>query len=70
MYNSDEPNYEIFCTSVKGKKRYINPLVNLENKVSRIKDVSLIANDDIKNFLNMKNHKFIGFDFKFKPYEI
>ena len=70
VYKSDEPNNEIYCTSVKGKKRYINPLVNLENKVSRIKDVSLIANDDINNFLNMKNHKFIGFDFKFKPYEI
>ena len=58
VYKSDEPNNEIYCTSVKGKKRYINPLVNLENKVSRIKDVSLIANDDINNFLNMKNHKF------------
>ena len=69
VYKSDEPNNEIYCTSVKAK-RYINPLVNLENKVSRIKDVSLIANDDINNFLNMKNHKFIGFDFKFKPYEI
>lgn len=68
VYKSDEPNNEIYCTSVKGKKRYINPLVNLENKVSRIKDISMLANDDISNFLNMKHHKFIGFNFDFKPY--
>ena len=68
VYKSDEPNNEIYCTSVKGKKRYINPLVNLDNKVSRIKDISMLANDDISNFLNMKHHKFIGFNFDFKPY--
>ena len=65
VYKSDEPNNEIYCTSVKGKKRYINPLVNLDNKVSRIKDISMLANDDISNFLNMKHHKFIGFNFFF-----
>ena len=70
VYKSDEPNNEIYCTSAKGKKRYINPLVSLDNKVSRIKDVSTIANNDINNFLNMKYHKFIGFDFKFNPYEL
>lgn len=69
VYKSDKPNNEIYCTSVKGKKRYINPLVILDNKVSRIKDVSILANDDINNFLNMKHHKFIGFNFNFKPYE-
>ena len=69
VYKSDEPNNEIYCTSVKGKKRYINPLVNLDNKVSRIKDISMLANDDISNFLNMKHHKFIGFNFSFKPYK-
>ena len=68
VYKSDEPNNEIYCTSVKGKKRYINPLVNLDNKVSRIKDISRLANYDISNFLNMKHHKFIGFNFDFKPY--
>lgn len=68
VYKSDEPNNEIYCTSVKGKKRYINPLVNLDNKVSRIKDISMLANNDISNFLNMKHHKFIGFNFDFKPY--
>lgn len=68
VYKSDEPNNEIYCTSVKGKKRYINPLILLDNKIFRIKDVSSLANNDINNFLNMKRHKFIGFDFDFKPY--
>ena len=69
VYKSDIPNNEIYCTSVKGKKRYINPLVSLNNKVARIKDISSIANNDINNFLNMKLHNFIGFKFDFKPYK-
>ena len=68
VYKSDEPNNEIYCTSVKGKKRYINPLACLNNKAIRIKDISSLANNDINNFLSMKQHKFIGFDFDFKPY--
>ena len=68
VYKSDEPNNEIYCTSVKGKKRYINPLVTLNKEVKRIKDVSKLANEDINNFLNMKMHTYIGFNFEFKPY--
>lgn len=69
VYKSDFPTEKSYCTSVKGKKRYINPLVLFENKVYRIADVSEIANNDINKFLNMKLHDFIGFDFDFKPYE-
>ena len=69
VYKSDIPNNKIYCTSVKGKKRYINPLVDINNtKVSRIKDISTLSNNDISNFLNMKFHNFIGFNFDFKPY--
>ena len=68
VYKSDVPNNEFYCTSVIGKKRYINPLVSLENNVSRIKDISPIANEKISNFLSMKLHTYIGFDFDFKPY--
>ena len=69
VYKKDLPNNEIYCTNVKGKKRYINPLVSFNNKACRIKDISVTANNDINNFLNMKLHKFIGFNFDFKPYE-
>ena len=70
VYKSDIENNEIYCTSVKGKKRYINPLVSLDNKIYRIKDISNLANNDIDNFLNMKFNRFIGFKFDFKPYKI
>lgn len=40
IYKSDLPNHQIYCTSVKGKKRYVNPLTSFKNKVCRIKDVS------------------------------
>jgi len=70
VYKSDEPNDKIYCTSVKGKKRYVNPLVSIDNKAYRIKEVSSQANNDINNFLNIKLHKFIGFEFDFKPYDI
>ena len=70
VYKSDTPNNEIYCTTVKGKKRYVNPLVRLNNKVCRIKDASSPANNDINNFLNIKTHEFIGFNFEFKPYEL
>lgn len=64
VYKSDCPNDKIYCTTVKGKKRYINPLVISNNKACRISNVSSQANNDINNFLNMKLHTYIGFDFK------
>lgn len=67
VYISDTPNMDIYCTSVKGKRRYINPLVTFENKTYRIDYISSVANEDINNFLNMKLHKYIGFKFDFKP---
>lgn len=70
VYKSDTPNNEIYCTSVKGKKRYVNPISMSNGKVCRIKDISSQANNDINNFLNMKLHKYIGFNFDFKPYQL
>lgn len=68
VYLSDVPNNKIYCTSVKGKFRYIDPLVNFNNKICRISSISEKANNDINNFLNMKTHRYIGFNFDFKPY--
>ena len=69
VYKGDEPNDKIYCTTVKGKKRYINPLAIEGNKVARINEISMKANKDINDFLNMKMYKYIGFNFEFKPYE-
>lgn len=68
IYKKDVPNEDIYCTTVKGKKRYINPLVICENMICRIKDVSSIAKKDIDSFLNTKEYKYIGFNLDFKPY--
>ena len=68
IYKNNIPSTSNYCTSVKGKKRYIIPLVNLDNKPTRINLVSSIANNDINNFLNMKLHTYIGFNFDFTPY--
>jgi hypothetical protein len=70
VYKGDVPSTKNYCTSVKGKKRYINPLVCYNNKVYRITEASEQAKQDINNFLNMKLHTYIGFDFEFKPYSI
>jgi len=68
VYKSDVPTTNNYCTSVKGKKRYIIPLVTFENKNYRINEISSNANLDITSFLNMKLHKYIGFNFEFQPY--
>ena len=68
VYKSEIINNKIYCISVKHKKRYVNPLVEIENRIYRIKDVSKHANKDINNYLNMKSNKYIGFKFDFKPY--
>lgn len=68
VYKSDKANDKIYCTSVKGKKRYINPIVKINNSAKRIKDISDSAKKDIDNFLNMKFNKYIGLQFDFKPY--
>lgn len=70
IYIGNFPNNENYCTSVKGKKRYVNPLTIYNNRNCRIKDISNQANDDIENFLNMELHEYIGFNFDFKPYNL
>ena len=39
VYKNDVPNENIYCTSVKGKKRYINPLVCFNNGVHRLNNI-------------------------------
>ena len=68
VYKSDKANDKIYCISVKGKKRYINPLVKINNSAKRIKDISDSEKKDIDNFLNIKFNKYIGLQFDFKPY--
>ncbi len=68
VYGSDTPVNDKYCISVKAKRRYIVPLVKVNDKVLRINEVSKQAADDINRYLNLKFEKYTGFDFDFIPY--
>lgn len=70
VYGSDTPVSNKYCISVKGKRRYIIPLTKYNNEVYRINEISDLAMKDIATYLNMKQSKYTGFDFDFKPYEM
>ena len=70
VYRSDTPIRDKYCTSVKGKIRYIIPLAKLDEKSYRINEISQLATKHIKEYLNIKHYKYKGFDFNFKPYDI
>ena len=68
VLKSDESIENYYCTSVKGKKRYINPLTVYNGNSQRISTISTQAQNNIDGFLNMKTHKYIGFNYDFKAY--
>lgn len=70
VYWSDEPVEDKYCISVKGKKRYIIPLTRYKENVVRINEISKEADEAIKEYLRIKQNKYTGFDFDFKPYKI
>lgn len=66
FFESDEkPSGNNYWISLNCKKRYINPLVNVNGKYKRIKDISEIANQKIEEFLNWNTKKYAYFDFNF-----
>ena len=69
ILKSDTPIDNKYCTDVKGKVRYIIPLVKSDKKSCRINEVSQMAAKAIKEYLNIKHYKYKGFDFSFKPYD-
>lgn len=69
VYVSDSPVTDKYCVSVKSKRRYIVPLVKIDDNAVRINKVSKQAADDINGYLNLKFEKYTGFDFAFKPYD-
>lgn len=68
VFTSDEIVEDKYCTSIIGKIRYVNPLVQENDVNDRIVTISDIAKNDINNFLNKEHSKYIYFDFDFKPY--
>lgn len=68
VYGSETPIDGKYCVRVKGKRRYIIPLVRTDCGVFRIHEVSKNAEEDIKNYFNIKCSIYTGFNFDFKPY--
>lgn len=69
VYGSDKPIDNKYCISVKGKRRYIIPLTKYNNDICRINEISKPAKKYIDDYFNIKQSKYTGFDFDFKPYE-
>lgn len=68
VYAGDEPADKGYCISVKGKKRYIVPLVKADEKVARINDIDSSCKEAVEEYKNLKRSKYTGFDFEFEPY--
>lgn len=56
-----------YCVNVKGKRRYLNPLVLIDNKSKRIYDISKSAKKVIDEYMKIPIEGFTYFDFDFKP---
>ncbi len=70
VYTSSTIKKDRYCTDVKTKNRYINPLVKGKDdeEDARITDLSNSISRTIKKFLDTKPAKYTGFDFEFTPY--
>ena len=69
IFASENPVDNKYCISVKGKKRYIVPLVLNNGQAYRINEIDKEAKNDVEEYLHLKRSKYIGFNFMFKPYK-
>lgn len=67
IYAGDKPKSDIYCISVKAKKRYIVPLVE-NNNVCRINEIDQDSKIEVEKYISLNRSKYIGFNFMFKPY--
>ena len=65
IYETDTPVEDKYCIELKGKMRYIVPLVKQDNKYIRINELSDNAKQDIERCLNFKTKKYAYLDFNF-----
>lgn len=70
VYESTTAKKDRYCTNVKAKNRYIVPLVASDDDDTdkRITDLSKTVARSIKDFVDAKSTKYVGFDFEFTPY--
>lgn len=66
-HRSDTLVSDKYCINVKGKRRYINPLVSENDVYGRIYDLSSLAKKDIDNYMSIPIEGYTYLDFDFKP---
>ena len=69
IFASENPVDNKYCISVKGKKRYIVPLVLNNGQAYRINEIDEEAKKEVEEYLHLKRSKYTGFNFMFKPYK-
>ena len=67
--SSDVELNNMYCVSVKSKKRYIDPLVRTDDGIFRLSQVSKRGRDAIKRYENMETHKYSALNIDFIPYQ-
>ena len=65
VHETDTPIEDKYCIELKGKMRYIVPLVKEDNKYIRINELSDNAKQNIERCLNFKTKKYAYLDFNF-----
>ncbi|MBQ7141060.1 MAG: hypothetical protein IJO32_06125 [Bacilli bacterium] len=63
VYNSDEKNDSKYCISLDAKKRYVNPLCNIDGKINRLCDISLKSANLLKKYMKYKDTKYAYIDY-------
>lgn len=69
-YRSDKFINDKYCVNIRGKRRYINPLVKEDKIYGRIYDLSNKAKKNIDNYMKIPIDGFTYLDFDFKPIKI
>lgn len=69
VFGCEEPVEGKYCISVKGKKRYIVPLVEHNGVIVRINDIDDVCKSAVEDYKKLKRSKYTGFEFQFVPYE-
>ena len=62
--SDEKPNTDNYCISINSKRRYISPLVKVNNSYKRAYEVSDIARQRIDNYFAYKTKKYAYLDFK------
>ena len=65
LHESDICVKNKYCKNIKTKIRYINPLINQNEKYVRIDQISEKSKQDINKCLNFKTKEYLYFDFNF-----